>query len=230
MTSVTVLPCAVVPAAEQIWTIVVGGGSGRRFGTAKQYELLGALRVIDRSVATARTASDGVVVVVPPEDADEEQAVAGGATRSESVRAGLAAVPPDATIICVHDAARPLATIDLYRRAIAAVAGGADAAIPGVPVSDTIKVVADGLVVSTPDRASLVAVQTPQAFRAAALRRAHELGGDATDDAALVEGVGGTVVVVSGETANRKITVPDDLVWARRWIIDEDSEEEEVTS
>ncbi len=209
---------------------MVGGGSGRRFGTAKQYELLGELRVIDRSVATARAASDGVVVVVPPEDAAGEHAVAGGATRSDSVRAGLAAVPPDATIICVHDAARPLATIDLYRRAIAAVASGADAAIPGVPVSDTIKVVADGLVVSTPDRASLVAVQTPQAFRAAALRRAHELGGDATDDAALVEDVGGTVVVVHGETANRKITVPDDLVWARRWIIDGESDEEEVTT
>ena len=105
MTSVTVLPCAGVPAAEQIWTIVVGGGSGRRFGLAKQYEALGEVRVIDRSVAVAREVSDGVVVVVPPEDAEREGAIAGGATRSESVRAGLAAVPLDATIICVHDAA-----------------------------------------------------------------------------------------------------------------------------
>jgi 2-C-methyl-D-erythritol 4-phosphate cytidylyltransferase len=229
MTSVTVLPCADVPPAEQVWTIVVGGGSGRRFGTPKQYEALGDVRVIDRSVAVAREASDGVVVVVPPEDAVREGAVAGGATRSESVRAGLAAIPADAAIICVHDAARPLASADLYRRAIAAVLDGADAAIPAIAVADTIKVVADGVVVATPDRASLVAVQTPQAFRAAALRAAHARGGDATDDAALVEALGGVVVVVDGEVRNRKITVPDDLAWARRQIVseEEDSEEEE---
>jgi 2-C-methyl-D-erythritol 4-phosphate cytidylyltransferase len=131
------------------------------------------------------------------------------------VRAGLAAVPADATIVCVHDAARPLASVELYRRAIAAVHDGADAAIPGIPVTDTIKVVADGVVVSTPDRSALVAVQTPQAFRAGVLRAAHEAGGDATDDAALVEGLGGVVAVVAGETTNRKITVPEDLTWAR---------------
>jgi 2-C-methyl-D-erythritol 4-phosphate cytidylyltransferase len=224
MTSVTVLPCADVPLAEQIWTIVVGGGSGRRFGTPKQYEALGDARVIDRSAAVAREVSDGVVVVVPPEDAVREGAVAGGATRSESVRAGLAAVPSGATIICVHDAARPLASVDLYRRAIAAVRDGADAAIPAIGVADTIKVVADGVVVSTPDRASLVAVQTPQAFRAIALRAAHERGGDATDDAALVEAMGGVVVVVDGEARNRKITVPDDLAWARRQIVSDEEE------
>lgn len=195
---------------------MVGGGSGRRFGTPKQYESLGDVRVIDRSVAVAREASDGVVIVVPEEDAEREGAVAGGSSRSDSVRAGLAAVPLDATIVCVHDAARPLATIELYRRAIAAVRDGADAAIPGISVADTIKVVADGVVVSTPDRASLVAVQTPQAFRAVALREAHERGGDATDDAGLVEAQGGLVVVVDGEVSNRKITVPDDLDWARR--------------
>jgi 2-C-methyl-D-erythritol 4-phosphate cytidylyltransferase len=224
MTSVTVLPCADVPPAEQIWTIVVGGGSGRRFGTPKQYEVLGDTRVIDRSVAVARQVSDGVVVVVPPEDVDREGAVAGGATRSDSVRAGLKAIPADATIICVHDAARPLASVDLYRRAIEAVCDGADAAIPAIAVADTIKVVADGVVVSTPDRASLVAVQTPQAFRAAALRAAHGRGGDATDDAALVEALGGVVVVVDGEARNRKITVPDDLVWARRQIVSDEEE------
>ena len=205
-----------MPPAEQIWTIVVGGGSGRRFGTPKQYESLGDVRVIDRSVAVASEASDGVVVVVPPEDAEREGAVAGGSSRSDSVRAGLAAVPAEATIVCVHDAARPLASPELFRRAIAAVIAGADAAIPSVAVADTIKVVADGVVVSTPERASLVAVQTPQAFRAAALRAAHERGEDATDDAALVEAAGGLVVVVDGEVTNRKITVPDDLDWARR--------------
>ena len=197
---------------------MVGGGTGRRFGTAKQYEMLGDVRVIDRSVAVARAASDGVVVVVPVEDAEREQAIAGGATRSESVRAGLAAVPAEATIVCVHDAARPLATTELYRRAIDAVRAGADAAVPAMPVADTIKVVADGMIVSTPDRSTLVAVQTPQAFRAHALRSAHERGGDATDDAALVEALGGRVVVVDGEATNRKITVPEDLEWARELV------------
>ncbi len=213
-----------MPPAEQIWTIVVGGGSGQRFGMPKQYELLGDVRVIDRSVAVARAASDGVVVVVPPEDADREGAVAGGVTRSDSVRAGLAVVPTEATIVCVHDAARPLASAELYRRAIAAVHDGADAAIPSIAVADTIKVVSDGIVVSTPDRSTLVAVQTPQAFRAGVLRAAHESGGDATDDAALVEQLGGVVVVVDGEVSNRKITVPDDLVWAREQLASGDVE------
>tara|TARA_B110000908_G_C9884847_1_gene284212 strand:- start:108 stop:428 length:321 start_codon:yes stop_codon:yes gene_type:complete len=100
---------------------------------------------------------------------------------------------------------------------IAAVAAGADAAVPGIPVADTIKVVeVNGTVVATPDRSTLVAVQTPQAFRASVLRAAHAGGGDATDDAALIEQAGGTVVVVEGDHLNRKITLPDDLEWARR--------------
>lgn len=210
-----------MPPAEQIWTIVVGGGSGRRFGTVKQYEQLGDARVIDRSVAVARQVSDGVVVVVPEDDAEREHAVAGGSTRSESVRAGLDAVPRDATIICVHDAARPLASTDLYLRAIAAVRGGADAAVPAIAVTDTIKVVADGVVVSTPERKTLVAAQTPQVFRAEVLREAHRTGRDATDDAALVEELGGVVVVVAGEPTNRKITLPDDLAWARDQVADQ---------
>lgn len=200
---------------EHICTIVVAGGSGTRFGGPKQYEALGSRRVLDWSVAAARSAGD-VVIVVPAADADREGGVAGGTTRSESVRAGLAQVPAGATIICVHDAARPFADADLFGRVIDAVRAGADAAIPGVPVADTIKRVgADRSVVDTPPRAELVAVQTPQAFRADALRRAHAAGGDATDDAALVEAAGGTVVVVDGHPDNRKITDPADLQWAR---------------
>ena len=202
--------------AEHIWTIVVGGGSGQRFGTLKQYEELGSRRVIDHARAAADVASEGVVVVVPPDDVDREGGVAGGATRSDSVRAGLAAVPVDATIICVHDAARPFADPSLFDRAVAAVVAGADGAIPAIAVTDTIKVVADGVVVATPDRASLVAVQTPQAFRADVLRRAPTSADTSTDDAALVEAIGGRVVVVEGDTRNRKSTRPDDLEWARR--------------
>lgn len=218
-------------AESKVWTILVAGGSGQRFGRPKQYEPLGAARVVDHSRRVAESASDGVVLVVPADDVSREGGVAGGATRSASVRAGLAAVPSDADVVCVHDAARPLASPELYDRVIAAVLAGADAAIPGVAVTDTIKVLrpadADGPdgaassstvlgeVADTPDRTRLVAVQTPQAFRADALRAAHAGGGDATDDAALIEAVGGRVVVVTGEDTNRKITTPDDLEWAR---------------
>lgn len=196
--------------------MVVGGGASERFGRQKQYEPLGAERVIDRSRRVAASVSDGVVVVVPEADVTREDGVAGGATRSESVRAGLAAVPDDAEIICVHDAARPLASPALYQRVVDAVLAGADGAVPGVPVADTVKVVDDaGAVLSTPARSSLRAVQTPQAFRAGALRSAHRGGGEGTDDAELVERAGGRVVVVEGDAENRKITHPDDLEWAR---------------
>lgn len=215
-----------------VWTIVVAGGSGRRFGSLKQFEELGGRRVLDLSVDVARQCSDGVVVVVPAEDAEREGGVAGGPTRTASVRNGLAAVPADAAVILVHDAARPFASPSLYRSVIDAVLAGADGAVPGLPVTDTVKsievVESKGLglagddvpaviprVTATPDRATLVAVQTPQAFRADVLRRAYVPEIDGTDDATLVELTGGTVVVVPGELDNRKITVPEDLVWAR---------------
>ncbi len=205
------------PPAERVWTIVVAGGSGLRFGGMKQFEIVGEQRVLDWSVAAARAAGEGVVVVVPAADAEREGGVAGGASRSESVRNGLAHVPADATIVCVHDGARPFADAGVFARVIEAVAAGADGAIPGVPVADTIKHVdARGLVIGTPPRAELRAVQTPQAFRASVLRAAHASGADATDDAALVEAGGGRVVVVEGDVVNRKITDPDDLRWARQ--------------
>jgi 2-C-methyl-D-erythritol 4-phosphate cytidylyltransferase len=224
----TVLPsvAVAVPEPEIVWTVVVAGGTGARFGTRKQYELVGDARILDRSVAAAAHASAGVVVVVPADDVATEatalapmmvgDVVAGGTTRSASVRAGLAAVPAAASIVCVHDAARPFASHALFERVIAAVHGGADGAVPGVPVTDTIKVI-DGSsrVTDTPARDSLVAVQTPQAFRAEVLRRAHAGEAEGTDDAALVEASGGVVVVVPGEADNRKVTHPDDIVWAR---------------
>lgn len=199
---------------------MVGGGTGSRFGRLKQYEDLGGERVIDWSRRTAEEVSNGVVMVVPTEDAAREGGVPGGTSRSESVRAGLARVPDGADIICVHDAARPLATGALYRAVISAVVDGADGAVPGVAVTDTIKVVdTDRVIVSTPERATLVAVQTPQAFDAAVLRAAHADGAEGTDDAGLVERRGGRVVAVPGEPNNRKITRPDDLAWARSVIM-----------
>lgn len=139
--------------------------------------------------------------------------VAGGRTRSGSVRAGLGVVPADAAVIVVHDAARPLADAGLFARVIAAVDAGADAAVPGVAVVDTLAM-ADGGVPPV-RRDELVAVQTPQAFAAPVLRRVHAAGDvEATDDATLVARSGGTVVIVPGERSNLKITEPDDLVVA----------------
>lgn len=190
--------------------------------------MLADQRVVDRSLAVARAAADHVVVVLAPGDEDlgagmvasgaADIAVTGGDQRADSVRAGLAVVDADAAVIVVHDVARPLASAELHRAVVEAVRRGADAVIPGVPVTDTIKRVHHDergrTVVDTPDRSSLIAVQTPQAFRAAMLRAAHASGADATDDAALVEAVGGTVVVVDGERTNLKITSPDDLAIA----------------
>jgi 2-C-methyl-D-erythritol 4-phosphate cytidylyltransferase len=208
---------------DDVWAIVVAGGSGSRFGDSvpKQFLELGGLRLIDWAVASAGAACDAVVAVLPASHLDGTLApgvtsVAGGATRSASVRAGLAAVPSRAGVIVIHDAARPLADPALFERVITAVRAGADGAVPGVPVADTIKRVdpAAGVVLETLDRPALRAIQTPQAFSADVLRRAHATGGDATDDAALVEAAGGRVVVVDGDPANLKVTGPDDLVRA----------------
>lgn len=208
------------------WTIVVAGGSGARFGSAKQFELVGAERVVDRACDVARRSTDGIVVVLPSAaEATQwrgehgETAVVGGETRSDSVRSGLAAIPATVEIVCVHDAARPLASAELFARVVAAVRAGADGAVPAVAVADTIKVVDEhGHVVATPDRSTLVAVQTPQAFRSEVLRAAHAAGSDDTDDAAAVERHGGRVVTVPGEPWNRKITERDDLDWVRSWL------------
>lgn len=194
-----------------VWTVVVAGGSGHRFGAAKQYVEVAGRRVVDWSVAAARTVSDGVVVVVPAADVDDpvegaDAVVAGGSTRAASVRAGLAAVPPDAAVVLVHDAARPAASPALFRAVVDAVRDGAAAVVPGVPVADTLRRRGGGTV----DRDELVAVQTPQGFRAEVLRAAHAAGGEATDDAGLVEAAGAEVVVVPGEPANRKLTHPAD--------------------
>jgi len=200
------------------WAVIVAAGSGSRFGGAKQFAALGGKAVVNHSVATAEATCDGVIVVVPAEHRwtgpDVDQVVPGGATRSESVRAGLAAVPADAEVVVVHDAARPLASASLFAAVIEAVRAGADGAVPGVRIPDTVKRVDGDVVVETIDREALTAVQTPQAFAVAALRAAHASGGEGTDDAALVEASGGKVVVGPGETRNFKITTTDDLLVA----------------
>jgi 2-C-methyl-D-erythritol 4-phosphate cytidylyltransferase len=197
--------------------VVVAAGQGTRFGAQKQFLLFEGETIAARSVRAARSVAEFVVLTVPESyEGDGEGAdlvVVGGATRAASVRRGLERC--SAEVIVVHDAARPLASAALFRRVADAVSKGADAAIPGVPLVDTIKRVSveDGIsrVIRTVDRDELVAVQTPQAFRRELLVRAHAGGEDASDDAGLVELIGGHVIVVEGEAHNIKVTRPEDL-------------------
>lgn len=210
--------------SRPVWAIVVAGGSASRFGRPKQFVELAGRQVLEHALDAARSCADGVVLVLPESAvsgsvqgevlAAAERVVAGGPTRAASVRAGLAAVPADCEVVVVHDAARPLASPALFAAVVAAVAAGADGAVPGVPLADTVKRVRDGQVVETIDRQSLVAVQTPQAFRAEVLRRAHAGEAEATDDAGLLEAIGARVAVVPGEPGNLKLTRPADLVTA----------------
>jgi 2-C-methyl-D-erythritol 4-phosphate cytidylyltransferase len=197
------------------WAIVVAAGTGARFGDRKQYQPLRGARVLDWALREAVAHCDGVVLVVPPDQVGTPEpaattVVAGGETRSASVRRGLEAVPDGADVIVVHDAARPVPMPEVWDRVLSAVAAGADAAVPAIPVTDTLREVGGPAI----DRGRFVAVQTPQAFRADALRAAHAPGGDATDDASLVEAAGGRVVLVDGDPANVKITTPTDLAVA----------------
>lgn len=208
-------------ARPGVWAIVVAGGSGARFGGYKQFSSLCGRPVVEWSLDVSCALCEGTVLVVPDVATSEPAVTAaalrgvtivtGGATRTESVRAGLAAVPEKAHFVLVHDAARPMASADLWLEVIRAVEGGADAAVPCTPVTDTVKQrQADGRLL-TLERALLVASQTPQGFAARALRRAHASGAEATDDAALVESTGGHVVEVAGSPLNIKLTSPVDM-------------------
>ena len=209
-------------AVPRVWAVIVAAGWGERFGGPKQFAELGGARLVDHAIDTAAAACDAVAVVVPDatdwHGAAVDALVTGGATRAESVRAGLSAVPPTAEIVVVHDAARPLATPALFEAVITAVRNGADGAVPGLAVTDTLKRVDDVRVTATVDRMGLVTVQTPQAFRAVMLRRALDVPADviaaATDDAWLVERAGGSVRVVESPPSNFKVTTPHDLAVA----------------
>lgn len=203
-----------------VWAIVVAAGSGSRFGERKQYREVHGVRLLDWALRVPVDRCDGVVLVVPRDEVDRPEpavdaVVAGGATRSASVRSGLAAVPDDAEVIVVHDAARPVPVPEVWERVITAVADGADAAIPVVPVTDTLWSDGTGPHRAGPvDRTGVLAVQTPQAFRRSAIWAAHAGGAEATDDASLVHASGGRVVTVDGDPANLKVTTPVDLAIA----------------
>lgn len=209
--------------------MLVAAGRGERLGEGrpKAFARLGGLPLLAEPLRRLDECDwvEGIVVVAPPDweepsillaeqiGASKVSAcVPGGATRAESVRAGLAEVPEETAVVLVHDAARPLLPPDLIERLLGALAEGFEGAVPAIGVPDTLKRVVDGVVVETLARDELVAVQTPQAFVASVLRAAF--AGDvraATDCASLVEAAGGRVKVVAGDEQLLKVTTRADL-------------------
>jgi 2-C-methyl-D-erythritol 4-phosphate cytidylyltransferase len=219
-----------------VWAILAAAGQGDRLGLdrPKAFAPLNDRPLVAEPLERLDASDwiEGIVVAAPPEweepcilVAEEVAAgkvaatVTGGESRSESVRAALAEVPEEATVVLVHDAARPLVTDEVIERVITALGDGWDGAVPALPISDTVKRVEGEAVSETLDRQGLVAVQTPQAFVTSVLREA--LAGDvssAPDCASLVEARGGRVRVVEGDRRLVKVTEPSDLELVASWL------------
>jgi 2-C-methyl-D-erythritol 4-phosphate cytidylyltransferase len=217
-----------------VWAVLVAAGRGERLGEdrPKAFVALGGLPLLAEPLRRLDECElvDAVVLVAPPEweepaillaeeiGASKVSAcVPGGETRTESVRAGVAEVPEDATVILVHDAARPLLPDDVIERVLGALGEGFDGAVPAVPVADTVKRVDRDVVAETLDRSALVAVQTPQGFVAPVLRAALERG-EGSDCASLVEAHGGRIKVVAGDERLLKVTTRADLERVAAWL------------
>jgi len=220
----------------RVIALIAAAGQGTRLGAEvpKAYVELRGRTLLERSVRAllASGVVDEVIVLVSPDmepeaariigriDAAPIRLVHGGSERADSVWAGLQAIPDDDAVVLIHDAARALTPPAMVRDVAKRVLEGAPAAVPVVPVADTIKEVAADAVVSTPDRSRLRAVQTPQAFRLSALRQANldywaeQPEFTATDDASLMEWHGERVATVPGDTLAFKITTPIDLTLA----------------
>lgn len=208
-----------------IWAVVPAAGAGERLGRGdpKALRTLAGRTMIERVVRTFLAApSIGGMIVVGPEGVLAAArrgspcvvGAAGGISRQASVRAGLAALPGEADVVLVHDAARPLVSVDLIER-VAIATTHAEAVVPALPVTDTIKRSSGELVEETVARHDLWRAQTPQGFAVAALVEAHDRavveGFEGTDDASLVERLGIKPVIVEGEEWNIKITTAADL-------------------
>ena len=192
-----------------IWGILLAAGRGTRFGRQKHnLELHGTplWQWAERALADGGV---GELVIV----GDLDGAVPGGNRRQDSVAVGLAQIPDEDGLVLVHDAARPLLTPALVQRVIARLlVGDVAGVVPAVPVRDTIKRVERGRVSETVERRDLMAVQTPQGFELRTLRAAHAASAiDTTDDASMVEAIGGSIAVVEGDPMNLKVTYPGDL-------------------
>jgi 2-C-methyl-D-erythritol 4-phosphate cytidylyltransferase len=209
--------------------VVAAAGSGERLGgnrpkafanlagrplLAESLERLDASRWVEFVVAVVPAGWEEPAILLAEElgCAKVAAVVAGGETRTESVRRGVGEVGADALVVLVHDAARPLVTDSVVERVLAPLSEEWDGVVPALPLPDTIKRVEGDAVVETVDRGGLVAVQTPQAFRAGVLRSALEATGDhASDCAGLVEAAGGRVRIVAGDPRLVKVTTGEDL-------------------
>ena len=221
------------------WAVLVAAGRGERLGgdRPKAFTGLGKRVLLAESLERLESSewTDAIVVVVPEEWEEpaillaEElnagkvnSAVAGGATRADSVRAGVAEIPDDALIALVHDAARPILPEEVIGRVLGGLCEDWDGVVAGLPLADTVKRVDQhGRVAETVDRTGLYAIQTPQAFRVATLRDALLRGGDASDCAGLVEAAGGRVRVVEGDPRLVKITTASDLAFVETLLANE---------
>ena len=220
-------------AGTRAAAVVLAAGVGRRLGAEvpKAFLPLGdrPILAVAAAAAAASPAISAIVVTAPPGYEQDARAclegleipsvvVTGGLTRQASVRAALGALGDDIDVVAIHDAARPFAPPDLFTKVVRAVTSGVDGAVPVVPVTDTVKRVQEGRVRDTLDREELGLAQTPQAFRVASLRRAHEdaaaEGREVTDDATLLEATG-EVVAVAGDPMNLKVTTMFDLARAQ---------------
>jgi 2-C-methyl-D-erythritol 4-phosphate cytidylyltransferase len=218
--------------------IIVAAGTGSRFGSERPKQFLEVLGkpVIQYSLERFDKARsiDSIVIVVAADEVEKfahlsrgfgvdklKIVVAGGSTRAESVANGLRSVDDACEIVAVHDAARPLVTVDEIERTIAAAASFGAACLTA-PVNDTIKLVDDGEITGTVDRTSLRRALTPQAFRLSLLRQAFEalgtIGENVTDECSLVERIGHSIAAVDGSSVNIKVTHPEDLVIVEAFI------------
>lgn len=201
---------------RDVWAVVLAGGASRRFGARpKQFETVGGVRMVDRTVAAARRTCDAVVLVLPPGrtwDGEPVDGVAeGGDHQSESLRAGLARVPEEAGIVVVCDPAHPLASDALFTAVVDAVRDGADGAVPVLAIAEVVQRVEDGRVTATVPKDDLVLTQSPHAFRAGALRAAHADLPRPVENSSLLVARGHRVVAVPGDPANLHVTTPAEL-------------------
>ena len=211
----------------RVAAVIVAAGEGRRYGMPKIFVPLAGRALVEWAVRAFKAAGlDDVVVVVPPGSEAQAQRVlaawavhiaAGGATRSDSVRAGLMVLDPDVDKVLVHDAARPLVSVALIHRLMEA---PGPAIIPVLPVADAVRKRDEGELRMVP-RDELMLVQTPQAFARHVLVTAHAGSAEAADDAEIVRAAGWDLMTVEGERRNLKITWPEDLRLAEIWLRDE---------
>jgi 2-C-methyl-D-erythritol 4-phosphate cytidylyltransferase len=201
--------------------VVLAAGRSERFGMPKQYARLGGERLIDRAVGFVRRFTDRVIVVLPEGHAWEgppvHATVAGGATRTESMRHAMTALPEDVEFVLVDDVIRPLATSRVVRDLLDAVAAGADAAMPVWSLPDTLKVLHDDGTITHAGRDEFVMAQGPTAYRAAALRRMFDdLADIPIEETVGIERIGGRVVGVPGDRWSHHVVEPRDLVLMER--------------